>query len=640
MEHSNDHSGHDHHIAMFKQRFFVSLFFTLPILALSPLVQRLLGYTLSFPGDGYAQVALASALFFYGGWPFLTGLVSELRNRRPGMMTLISIAITVAYAFSVAVVFGLPGEPFFWELATLITIMLAGHWIEMRAVSGAQRAIESISKLLPDTARVIDDGEREVKVSELTSGMRVRIKPGERVPADGRIIEGSGSFDESVVTGESAPVERVEGEVVAGSTLVSGSVDIEVTAEEGSRYLDRVTELVSGALEEKSRMQRFADRAAGWLAYAGVAAGLITFAAWMTITGDLTLALRRTAGVLIIACPHALGLAIPLVVSVSTAKAARAGVIIRNRTAFENAHSVRSVVFDKTGTLTHGRMDLVRIDADDEEEALRIAAALESRSEHPIGDAIVAEAEKRGIDVPEAKNFSSERGTGVSGTVGRTKYRIVSPKAARSHGIELDLEGSGAVLLKGDERLATFVFQDTPRSEAKNAVKKLASMGISAIMLTGDNEREAQRIAQELGIERVIADVSPEEKQEEVAKLERAMMVGDGVNDAPALAKAQVSCAIGSGTDVAAQSADIILASDDPRRVPWIIEFSRTVRRKTVQNLWWAAGYNIIAIPLAAGVLAPWGFVIEPALGAAIMSASTVIVALNAQTLRRFSEKL
>lgn len=638
------HEGHDHsaHAKMFRNRFFVSLFFTIPILLLSPLIQSVFGYSFDFAGSTFVQVALASVLFFYGGWPFLEGLYSEVKNRQPGMMTLISIAIVVAYVFSLAVVFGLEGEPFFWELATLITIMLAGHWIEMRSIGAAQNAIASLRSLIPDEAnRVVNGSTESVSVSALTVGDIVRVKPGERVPADGRIVSGSANLDESIVTGESAPVDRSEGEdVVAGVTVASGSIDIEVMGEEGTRFLDRVTELVEAASKEKSKAQRLADRAAAWLAYVGIGAGIATFISWMAITGDMTLALRRTATVLIIACPHALGLAIPLVVSVSTTKAAKAGAIIRNRTAFESAFKVDTVLFDKTGTLTYGRMRVVDIDADDPDEAIRIAAALESRSEHPIARAVLEEAERRGVDVPEATGFESQSGAGVSAKVGRTQYRIMSPKAASREGFEAEFDGTGFFLISGEKRIAKITLRDTARPEAKEAVESLQKAGIETVMLTGDHTSEAERIARELGIDTVHAEVSPEDKQRIVSSYPNALMAGDGVNDAPALAKAMVSCAIGSGTDVAAQSADVILASDDPRRIAWLIRFSKAVRTKTVQNLWWAAGYNILAIPLAAGVLASVGFVIEPAVGAVIMSLSTVIVALNAQLLRRHPIKM
>ena len=651
--HGEGHGGHDHAAMVedYKRRFWVSLLLTIPILLLSPLIQGVLGIAdaLQFPGDLIALWGLSTAVFVYGGWPFLKGIVDELSSRKPGMMTLIAIAITTAYVYSSAVVFGLSGSIFFWELATLIDVMLVGHWIEMRSVMGASKALEELAKLMPQTAhRLTEGGEtEEVPLEKLRHGDRVLIRPGEKIPADGDVVEGTSSVNEAMLTGESVPVAKEEGdEVIGGSINGEGSLTVEVqkTGEEG--YLSQVIDMVREAQETKSKTQDLANRAAVWLTAVALGGGALTLFVWTVVVGaDFAYALERTVTVMVIACPHALGLAVPLVVAVSTALSAQNGLLIRDRTAFEAARNLQAVIFDKTGTLTEGRFgvtDTLVFNGMAENELLRLAAAVESRSEHPIAKGIVEAVE----DVPAVQNFNSIPGKGAEGHVDGRDVKIVSPGYLRENGYEITdsryetLSGQGKTVvfvLVGGELAGAVALADVIREESKAAVATLKDMGIQAMMLTGDNRQVAKWVADEIGLDDYFAEVLPDEKADKVREVQgrglTTAMVGDGVNDAPALATADVGIAIGAGTDVAVEAADIVLVRNNPQDVTSILKLAQATYRKMVQNLWWAAGYNIFAIPVAAGVLVGWGIVFGPAVGAALMSLSTVIVAINARFL-------
>jgi len=592
-------------------------------------------------------------LFFYGGIVFLRGARHELASRRPGMMTLVSLAITVAYAYSMAVAFGLPGMPFFWELATLITIMLLGHWLEMASVEGASKALEHLASLVPHTAHRITAGViEEVPVSELRHGDTVLVRPGEQLTADGVVIDGGSSVDESFLTGESRPVaKRVGSEVVAGSVNGEGALTVEVARVGEQTTLSQVQRLVQEAQSARGRFQRFADRAAGWLFYVALAVGLVTFVAWWAATG-LEQAVTRAVTVLVIACPHALGLAIPLVTVNATALSARHGILVRDRDAFERAREVSIVAFDKTGTLTEGAFGVRAVHGDgvSEDEVLAIAAALETRSEHPLATAVVNEARDWGVEVPEVEGFEVEAGTGVAGRVGGVPYRLGRPEWAAELGLEpsaavrdalADAESRGEsviALLDEGRVVGVIALADRVRPRAKAAVAALKAEGIESVMITGDAEAVAATVAAELGIERFQARVLPQDKVARVRELKRegrTAFVGDGINDAPALLEADLGIAIGAGTNVAIESADLVLVDDDPHDVLIALRLSRATYRTMLQNLAWATGYNAVAIPLAAGVLAGVGFVLSPAVGALLMSVSTVVVAVNAMLLRR-----
>ncbi|WP_259131475.1 copper-translocating P-type ATPase [Salinibacter ruber] len=650
-----DHGGHhDHHAHMveeFKRRFWVSLLLTVPILALSPLIQSVLGIeeALQFPGDLLVLWGFSSVVFVYGGWPFLKGIYEELSEWQPGMMTLIAVAITTAYVYSSAVVFGLSGSIFFWELATLIDVMLVGHWIEMRSVMGASKALEELAKLMPQTAhRLTESGDtEEVPLEELRHGDRVLIRPGEKIPADGEVVEGTSSVNEAMLTGESVPVSKEEGdEVIGGSINGEGSLTVEVqkTGEEG--YLSQVIDMVREAQETKSKTQDLANRAAVWLTAVALGGGALTLFVWTVILGaDFAFALERTVTVMVIACPHALGLAVPLVVAVSTATSAQNGLLIRDRTAFEAARNLDAVIFDKTGTLTEGRFgvtDTLVFNGMAEEEVLRLAAAVESRSEHPIGKGIVDAVD----DAPAVEDFNSITGKGIEGRVNGRDVKVVSPGYLRENGYEMtdaryeELSGQGKTVvfvLVDDNLVGAVALADIIREESREAIRTLKDMGIQVMMLTGDNRQVAEWVAGELGLDDYFAEVLPDEKADKVQEVQSrgliTAMVGDGVNDAPALATADVGIAIGAGTDVAVETADIVLVRNDPRDVTAILRLAQATYRKMVQNLWWAAGYNIFAIPVAAGVLYGWGILFGPAVGAALMSVSTVIVAINARFL-------
>jgi Cu2+-exporting ATPase len=639
----------------FRRRFWVSLVLTVPILALAPMIREWLGLTVpAFDGAMYVLLALSATVYVYGGWPFLAGLVRELSERAPGMMTLIGLAITVAFGYSAAVVLGVEGKTFFWELATLIDVMLLGHWIEMRSVMGASRALQELAKLMPDEAhRLTESGETEdVPVTELAVGDRILIKPGEKVPADGMIIEGGSALNESMLTGETTPVEKGGGdEVIGGAINGDGSLTVEVERTGEDSYLSQVISLVEKAQQSKSRGQDLANRAAAWLTLIAIVAGAATFVAWLVGVGrEVEFALERSITVMVITCPHALGLAIPLVVAVSTAIGAKRGLLVRDRNAFERARNIEAVVFDKTGTLTEGRFGVEAVAPAGQrsaEDVLRLAAAVEAHSEHPIARGISREAEERGLDVPDVGGFEAIKGKGARGTVEGREVLVVSPGYLSENEIEVPEEVAAAV--EGEGRTIVYVLDegdlvgaialaDVIREESRRAIDDLKAAGIQAMMLTGDNEEVARWVAGELGLDDYFAQVLPDEKAAKVSEVQQrgllVAMVGDGINDAPALAQADVGVAIGAGTDVAIETADVILVKSNPQAVVDMLGLSRATWRKMVQNLFWATGYNAFAIPLAAGVLAGWGIILPPAVGAIIMSASTVIVAINARLLR------
>ena len=661
---AKDGHGHDHHahmVADFRRRFWVSLVLTVPVLILAPMIQRLLGLeeVLAFPGDQFIQFAFATAIFFYGGWPFLRGMFEELRKRAPGMMTLIALAISVAYIYSSVVVFGLPGEVFFWELATLIDIMLLGHWIEMRSVMGASRALEKLVRLMPSEAHVErQDGTIEdVPVSDLVHGNRVLVKPGEKIPTDGVIIEGRTTVNQAMLTGESKPVEKGEGEeVIGGAVNGESAFTFEVKKTGQETYLSQVIELVREAQESRSRSQDLANRAALWLTIIAITVGTLTLLTWLALGQSFNFSLERMVTVMVIACPHALGLAVPLVVAVSTALSASNGLLIRDRSAFERARDLEAVVFDKTGTLTEGRFgvtEVITLGERSEDEVLQLAASIESRSEHPIADGVVREAEGRAIAIAPPEEFRSIPGKGAQARVGGVDVKVVSPGYLKEVELVVDdsrvsdvaAQGKTVVFVLVDDRPdGAIALADIIRPESREGLERLRRMGIQSMMLTGDAEAVARWVADELDLDEYFAEVLPHEKSVQIRQVkERGLtvaMTGDGVNDAPALVEADVGIAIGAGTDVAMESADIILVRSDPRDVASIVILARATYRKMKQNLWWAAGYNIVAIPLAAGVLYKAGIVLSPALGAAFMTLSTVIVAINARLLSRVGKQL
>ncbi|GLO66370.1 MULTISPECIES: copper-translocating P-type ATPase [Oceanobacillus] len=649
--HSHD-SHHEHMIADFKRRFFISLILAIPVIILSDMIQIFFGYTLSFNGDHWVEFILATVIFFYGGWPFLIGLFNELKQKSPGMMTLIGFAISVAYIYSVATVFGVEGNDLFWELATLIVIMLLGHWIEMKSINKASESLEALADLMPQEANKIDaEGNTKViSVSQLQTGDHLLIKPGEKVPADAVIIKGKSSIDESMLTGESIPVEKsVKDEVIGGSINTSGSLTVEVSKTNEEGYLSQVIQLVKEAQESKSKTQMLSDRAAKLLFYVAVIAGILTFIIWLALGYGLAEATTRMVTVLVISCPHALGLAIPLVVARSTVLSANKGLFIRNRIGFEDARNIDTVVFDKTGTLTKGEFgvtDIITEGKQSEEDLLRIAASVESQSEHPIATGILNEAKNRNIDFQSPDEFDSITGTGIKAVLNNESILAVSPGYMEKENIPFDnqkfqeLSEAGKTVIfivENDSLIGMLALADQVKDSSKEAVARLHELGIHVQMLTGDNQKVAHSVAEEIGIDEVIAQVLPDEKADKIKQLKnenkRIAMTGDGINDAPALANADLGVAVGAGTDVAMESADVVLVNSHPDDVVSIIELSRLTYRKMIQNLWWAAGYNIIAIPLAAGILAPWGVVLDPAIGAVLMSLSTIIVAINARTL-------
>jgi Cu2+-exporting ATPase len=653
MEHKNmkNHENHmNHHIKDFRNRFYISLILTLPILILSPLIQNILGFNIEFNGSQILQYILSTIIFIYGGYPFLKGSVDEIKNKSIGMMTLIALAISIAYIYSSAVVLGLQGQPFFWELATLIVIMLLGHWIEMRSVSNASKALEKLSHLIPDKAHLKKDGNIvDIETEELKNGHVVLIKPGERIPADGIVVKGNSYVNESIVTGESSPISKsINDSVIGGSVNQDGSLEVKITATSGNTYISKVIDLVEKAQKSKSKTQTLADKAAYWLTIIAISAGLITFVVWLLVTGNVTQAITRTATVLVITCPHALGLAIPLVVAVSTTLSAKNGLLIRNRTAFENSRKIDTVVLDKTGTLTNGEFNVKEVITQSkeytQEDILKTVATLETNSEHPIAQAIVENIKEKDIKLPNIEDFKAMKGKGVQGRIGNQKYLAISLAYSRELGIDISNKTLGTVvnLVKQENNkyilLGTIVLGDTIRKDAKELVDTLHETGIKVIMLTGDNQQTAKEVADKLGIDNYYSQVLPDQKQtklKEIQKGERfVLMVGDGINDAPALAQADLGIAIGSGTDIAAETADVILVKDKLLNILTVINFGRKTYNKMVQNLIWATAYNFFAIPLAAGVLFPLGIILSPAVGAILMSLSTVIVAINAKLLR------
>lgn len=662
-DHHESHDHHAHHAMMvedFKRRFFVSIVVTVPILILSPMIQDWLGIgdALVFPGSNWVLFALSAFVYVYGGWPFLKGTVDEFKKKTPGMMTLVAMAISVAFVYSTAVVFGVSGMLFFWETATLIDLMLLGHWIEMRSVMGASRALEELARLMPAEAHLIDENGNihDVALADLKPGDRVLVKSSEKIPADGLVISGSSSVNESMLTGESQLVEKAEGsKVIAGSVNSLGSLTIEVEKTGKESYLNQVIDLVRMAQQSKSKTQDLANRAAFYLTIIAVTAGIVTFVSWFFFLGeDLAFAVERAVTVMVIACPHALGLAIPLVVAVSTSISARQGLLIRNRTAFEQARHLDAIVFDKTGTLTEGRFgvtDVLTFDEIEENELLRLAAGVEQGSEHPIAAGVLSSAEVRGIRIPEARDFQAITGKGVQADIEGQLIQILSPGAVEREGLVLPSHPAGELGRQGktvvyvvrkngasSQTLGALALADVIRTSSREAIKTLHEIGVEAVMLTGDKKEVADYVARELGLDKVIAEVLPDEKSAHIEKLKeggrRVAMTGDGVNDAPALATADVGIAIGAGTDVAIETADIVLVDSDPRDAVRVIKLAKATYSKMVQNLWYAAGYNIIAIPLAAGVLASWGIILSPALGAVLMSLSTVVVAINARFLK------
>jgi Cu2+-exporting ATPase len=645
---------HDRMIGDFKKRFWVSLIATVPILGLSPVIQKFLGLegVLRFPGDLQALFVLSTFVFAYGGYPFLKGIVAEVGAKRPGMMTLVALAITTAYVYSSAVVFGLAGEVFFWELATLIDIMLLGHWLEMRSVQGASRALEEMARLMPSEAHLLgpDGSARDVSLQELRAGDRVLVKPGEKVPADGDVIDGESSVNEAMLTGESRPVPKGRGaKVIGGSVNGEGSLSVEIRKTGRDSYLAQVIELVRQAQESRSRTQDLSNRAALWLTLIAIGVGSLTLFAWLAFSGKgLAFALERMVAVMVITCPHALGLAVPLVVAVSTAISARNGLLIRDRVAFERARNIQAVIFDKTGTLTEGRFGVTDTltfgGGPDASEVLRYAASVEAHSEHPIAKGIAGAAPG---DLYPVEGFRAIPGKGAEGRVNGREVKVVSPGYLREQRIDLaddrierlSAQGKTVVFVLLDGRpVGALALADIIRPESKPAIARLKAMGIRCLMLTGDNRLVAKWVAEELGLDDYFAEVLPREKADKVKEVQArglvVAMAGDGVNDAPALAQADVGIAIGAGTDVAVETADIILVKSDPRDAVAIVGLARATYRKMVQNLAWATGYNAFAIPLAAGVLHGYGIVLSPALGAVLMSLSTVIVAVNARLLR------
>ena len=646
--------GHDHHkmmIADFRKRFWVTLVFTIPILFFSPMIQEFFGYEFLLPGNPYILFALSTVVYFYGGWPFLKGFVSEIKNGAPGMMTLISMAISVAYFYSSATVFGLRGVDFFWELSTLIAIMLVGHWIEMKSVLGASKALQLLVSMMPAEAhRVKGDTIEDIPLEDLLKNDVILVKPGEKVPADGIIVEGSSYLNESMLTGESKPVKKEEKDKVIGGS-VNGNSTLKVKVEHTGKdsYLNKVITMVEEAQKTKSKMQNLSDRAAKWLTYIALAIGFGTLAVWLILGFPFVYALERMVTVMVIACPHALGLAIPLVVAISTAVSAQNGLLIRNRTAFEESRKISALLFDKTGTLTKGDFGVTRIKSVNasysNDEILRLSSALEQSSEHPIAVGIIKKVKEDNITIPKPENFNAITGKGVEANVEGKQVKVVSPGYLRDEKITIpeDAYSDAAetvvfVLIEG--QLAGYIaLADEIRPESAEAIKIFKKNNIKVLMATGDNEKTAKAVSEKLGLDGYYAEVLPHQKVEIVEELQNkgefVAMTGDGVNDAPALAKADVGIAVGSGTDVAAETADIILVNSNPQDIANLILFGKATYNKMIQNLIWATGYNVVAIPLAAGVLYSSGFVLGPAVGAVFMSLSTIIVAINAQLLKR-----
>lgn len=652
------HDGHaGHNPEMFRDRLFACLILTLPIVYYSDLFQHWLGYrAVRFPGADWVTPVLAVAVYVYGGWVFVVGARHELAARTPGMMTLVALAITVAFVYSLAVSLGLAGMPFYWELATLVDVMLLGHWMEMLSIQGASRALEHLAGLVPPVAhRVSDQAMEDVPVAELREGDVILIRPGEQIPADGVVVTGASSVNEAFLTGESRPVPRAQGdEVVAGAVNGEGALQVRVSRTGEATTLSQIMRLVQEAQASRSRFQSIADRAAYWLTIVAITVGTVTFVGWLTAGHrDLTVAVTRAVTVLVIACPHALGLAIPLVILIATTLSAQNGILVRNREAFERARDLKVVAFDKTGTLTEGRFGVraIRTEGLTEVAALAAAASLEALSEHSLGRAIVDEAVNRHATLSSVETFRAVPGKGVEGQITERTYRVGRPEWADELGIawsaalrraivEAESRGESVIVLMDDHNvLGVFALADRVRESAREAVRRLRAMQVAPVMITGDAEAVARTVAQDLGIERYHARVLPQDKARIVRELRAGgtptAFVGDGINDAPALLEADLGVAIGAGTNVAIESADLVLVENDPVDVARAITISRVTYTKIVQNLFWATGYNVVAIPLAAGAASPWGLDLSPAVGALLMSLSTVVVAVNAMLMRR-----
>lgn len=647
IEGHDKHAGHS--VNVFWNRFLVSSIVSIPILALSHMIQLWLGFELVFPGDRYVLFTLSTFVFFYGGFPFLKGLYDEIADNAIGMMTLIGVAITVAWAYSVAVTFGLTGMDFYWEMATLIDIMLIGHYFEMKSVTGASRALEMLVKMMPSTAHLIRNGTAaDIEVGQLKKDDIVMVKPGEKVPVDGIVIEGTSHLDESMLTGESKPVKKEKNDnVIGGSVNSNGSLTIQVLSAGKDSYLHKVVTLVEEAQKVKSKTQYFADRAARVLTFVALGGGFLTLSVWLYLGYPFVFALERMVTVMVISCPHALGLAVPLVVAISTSIAAQKGLLIRNRTAFENARLITTIIFDKTGTLTKGTHELVEVGIIDnkyeQNELLRLASGIEQHSEHYIATGLMRKVKEIGITIPVSESFTYLPGKGLEGTVEGKNIKVVGPNYLNEQHINIqgaidDTARTVVYILVDKQPAGFFAFSDQIRDESFEAIRILKEQGIKNLLLTGDNERVAKKVSDELRMDGYIANVLPHQKLDKVAELQKqgefVAMTGDGVNDAPALAKADVGIAVGSGTDVAAETADIILVNSNPSDIAHLILFGRATYRKMIQNLWWAAGYNIVAIPLAAGVLYNWDIMLSPAIGAVLMSLSTIVVAINAKMLK------
>lgn len=649
---NSDHGEmeHDHHRMMiddFKRRFWASTILTIPILILSPMIQGWLGVEWTFRGSNYVLFTLASIVYFYGGWPFLKGLVNELKSKSAGMMTLIAIAISAAYFYSVAVIFGFEGKTFFWELATLIDVMLIGHWLEMRSILGASKALEALAALMPNEANLVQGNDtKKVKINELNQGDIILIKPGEKVPADGVIVDGESDLNESMLTGESKPVSKtVDDEVIGGAINGNGVIKVKVKGIGEETYLSKVINMVQTAQKQKSKTQRLADIAAKWLTMIALVLGFGTFFTWLALGEDLSFAMERMVTVMVICCPHALGLAVPLVAAISTSVSAKNGLLIRNRTAFEASRKISTIVFDKTGTLTKGSHEVVRIvtlsSNYDTTELLKYATAVESPSEHHISKGLRRKSKAENIEVPSVSDFKYNAGVGVSGTVNGKEVQaggyVLMEQLKKTVPEDKDDGVETKIFTIVDDELIGFVtFADEIRESSYEAIKILQKNNIKVSLLTGDNEKVAKDVADKLGLDDYMAEVLPDQKQEKIKELqdkgEFVAMTGDGVNDAPALAQANVGIAIGSGTDVAAETADIVLVDSNPKDIANLILFGKATYRKMVQNLAWATGYNVVALPLATGFVP--GLVISPAFGAALMSISTIICAVNAQMLK------
>ncbi|EIA07318.1 copper-translocating P-type ATPase [Flavobacterium frigoris] len=646
--------GHDHHkmmIADFKKRFWLVIVLTIPILIISPMIQDLVGYNFLLPGNSYILFALSTIVYFYGGWPFLKGFFGEIKKGVPGMMTLIAMAISVAYFYSSATVFGLKGVDFFWELATLIAIMLLGHWIEMKSVLGASKALQLLVSMMPAEAHKVNgDKIEDISLDKLLKDDVILIKPGEKVPADGIITEGTSYLNESMLTGESKPVKKeVANKVIGGSVNGNSTIKVKVEHTGKDSYLNKVIKMVEEAQKTKSKMQNLSDRAAKWLTYIALAIGFGTLATWLLLGFPFVFALERMVTVMVIACPHALGLAIPLVVAISTAVSAQNGLLIRNRTAFEESRKISAILFDKTGTLTKGDFGVTRIESVDKnynsDEVLRLSSALEQSSEHPIAVGIIKKVKENNIVIPKLEKFSAITGKGVEAIVEGKNVKVVSPGYLRENNISIpeDAYSDAAetvVFILIDSKLIGFIaLADEIRPESAEAIRIFKKNNIKVLMATGDNEKTAKAVSDKLGLDGYYAEVLPHQKVEIIKELQSkgdfVAMTGDGVNDAPALAQANVGIAVGSGTDVAAETADIILVNSNPQDIANLILFGKATYRKMIQNLLWATAYNVVTIPLAAGVLYSSGFVLGPAVGAVFMSLSTVIVAINAQLLKK-----